>query len=252
MPMGEPPHEYISRPDQLTDGRFPTRHDLDAVAPDHAVYIRAVWGWWSRRPFPSVANSLALTRAGVTRDTRGAAQCRDRQGCARRADRRVPRAQFRAGAGIHAVSRSAPLQVLRSGRERAARRAHLCGGRHDLALRRPRPDADGDPRLPRERRAQRAAVAHACAGQHAERGVRRQTADGPVLSLCRPGRRPRPRRRHPARRGHQSRRPCRRDRRRHHRGRLSVRSVGRAFLPGDDAASGSSSSASRRRGSICG
>ena len=69
MPMGEPPHEYISRPDQLTDGRFPTRHDLDAVAPDHAVYIRAVWGWWSRRPFPSVANSLALMRAGVTRDT---------------------------------------------------------------------------------------------------------------------------------------------------------------------------------------
>ena len=69
MPMGEPPHEYVSRPEQLTDGRFPTRHDLDAVAPNHAVYIRAVWGWWSRRPFPSVANSLALRRAGVTRDT---------------------------------------------------------------------------------------------------------------------------------------------------------------------------------------
>jgi len=69
MPMGEPPHEYISRPEQLTDGRFPTRHDIDAVAPDHPVYIRAVWGWWSRRPFPSVANSLALARAGVTRDT---------------------------------------------------------------------------------------------------------------------------------------------------------------------------------------
>src|SRR3954452_3361426 len=25
MPMGEPPHDYISRPEQLTDGRFPTR-----------------------------------------------------------------------------------------------------------------------------------------------------------------------------------------------------------------------------------
>src|SRR6266508_2415303 len=37
MPMGKPPHEYISRPDQLTDERFPTRHDLDAVAPNHAV-----------------------------------------------------------------------------------------------------------------------------------------------------------------------------------------------------------------------
>ena len=70
MPMGEPPHEYVSRPEQLIDGRFPNRHDLDAVAPDHAAYIRAVWGWWSRRPFPSVANSLALSRAGVTRDTR--------------------------------------------------------------------------------------------------------------------------------------------------------------------------------------
>lgn len=69
MPMGEPPHEYVSRPDQLHDGRFPTRADLDAVAPDHPVYIRAVWGWWSRRPFPSVANSLALALAGVTRDT---------------------------------------------------------------------------------------------------------------------------------------------------------------------------------------
>jgi predicted amidohydrolase YtcJ len=69
MPMGEPPHEYVSRPEQLTEGRFPTRHDLDAAAPDHPVYIRAVWGWWSRRPFPSVANSLALRRAGVTRET---------------------------------------------------------------------------------------------------------------------------------------------------------------------------------------
>ncbi|MEX2454523.1 MAG: amidohydrolase [Rhodospirillaceae bacterium] len=69
MPMGEPPHEYISRPEQLKEGRFPTRQDLDAVAPDHPVYIRAVWGWWSRRPFPSVANSFALKAASITRET---------------------------------------------------------------------------------------------------------------------------------------------------------------------------------------
>lgn len=69
MPMGAPPHDYVSRPEELREGRFPTRHDLDAAAPDNPVYIRAVWGWWSRRPFPSVANSLALRLAGVTRDT---------------------------------------------------------------------------------------------------------------------------------------------------------------------------------------
>jgi predicted amidohydrolase YtcJ len=69
MPLGEPPHDYVSRPDQLRDGRFPNRHDLDAVAPHNPVYIRAVWGWWSRRPFPSIANSCALALAGVTRDT---------------------------------------------------------------------------------------------------------------------------------------------------------------------------------------
>ncbi|HEX7127450.1 MAG TPA: amidohydrolase [Thermodesulfobacteriota bacterium] len=69
MPMGSPPHDYVSRPEELEEGRFPTRHDLDAAAPDNPVYIRAVWGWWSHRPFPSVANSQALARAGVTRDT---------------------------------------------------------------------------------------------------------------------------------------------------------------------------------------
>ena len=69
MPMGSPPHDYVSRPEQLAEGRFPDRHDLDRVAPDHPVYIRAVWGWWSRRPFPSVASSRALARVGVTRHT---------------------------------------------------------------------------------------------------------------------------------------------------------------------------------------
>lgn len=69
MPMGSPPHDYVSRPNELREGRFPTRYDLDDVAPDNPVYIRAVWGWWSRRPFPSVANSMALKIAGITRNT---------------------------------------------------------------------------------------------------------------------------------------------------------------------------------------
>jgi predicted amidohydrolase YtcJ len=75
MPMGAPPHDFVSRPDQLREGRFPTRHDLDAAAPDNPVYIRAVWGWWSHRPFPSVANSQALRAAGVTPTTPAPHNC---------------------------------------------------------------------------------------------------------------------------------------------------------------------------------
>ena len=69
MPMGAPPHGYVSAPEQLREGRFPSRHDLDPVSPRNPVYIRAPWGWWSRLPLPSVASSLALARAGITRDT---------------------------------------------------------------------------------------------------------------------------------------------------------------------------------------
>jgi predicted amidohydrolase YtcJ len=69
MPMGTPPTDYVYRPEQLAEGRFPTRQDLDSATADHPVYIRACWGWWSHRPFPSVANTRALQLAGVTRDT---------------------------------------------------------------------------------------------------------------------------------------------------------------------------------------
>ena len=69
MPMGTPKLSYISRPDQLEEGRFPTRHDLDAVSPDNPVYIRVPWGWWVHRPFVGVANSAALRLCGIDRDT---------------------------------------------------------------------------------------------------------------------------------------------------------------------------------------
>jgi len=69
LPMGAPPEDYVFDPAQLREGRFPDRHDLDRAAPDHPVYIRSPWGWWTRQPLPSVANSRALAIAGVRRDT---------------------------------------------------------------------------------------------------------------------------------------------------------------------------------------
>jgi predicted amidohydrolase YtcJ len=68
MPVGAPPF-YLDPPAGLAEGRWPTRADLDAAAPHHPVYIRGIWGYWNRPPVHSIANSLALARAGVTRDT---------------------------------------------------------------------------------------------------------------------------------------------------------------------------------------
>ncbi len=69
MPIGDPPF-YLDVPDILAEKRWPTRQELDAAAPNNPVYIRAIWGFW-RGTFPlvSCANSEALKRAGITRDT---------------------------------------------------------------------------------------------------------------------------------------------------------------------------------------
>ena len=69
MPIGEPPF-YQDVPQCLAENRFPDRHELDQVAPEHPVYIRAIWGHWRNTlPLVSVANSLALQRAGITRES---------------------------------------------------------------------------------------------------------------------------------------------------------------------------------------
>ena len=47
---------------QLSDGRLPTRYDLDEIAPDNPVSIPG--------PHYSIVNSLALKLAGITRDTK--------------------------------------------------------------------------------------------------------------------------------------------------------------------------------------
>ena len=68
MPIGTPPW-YFDGPETLAEGRGPTRQELDAVVPDHPVYIRGPWGYWNKPPLWSFANSLALQRAGIDRDT---------------------------------------------------------------------------------------------------------------------------------------------------------------------------------------
>jgi predicted amidohydrolase YtcJ len=69
MPIGDPPY-YFDVPDILAEKRWPTRQDLDAAAPNNPVYIRSIWGYWrSTMPLVSCANTEALRRAGITRDT---------------------------------------------------------------------------------------------------------------------------------------------------------------------------------------
>src|SRR5215472_7807582 len=69
MPIGDPPY-YWDVPESLAEKRWPTRQELDAAAPNNPVFIRSIWGFWRHTlPLVSCANSEALRRAGITRDT---------------------------------------------------------------------------------------------------------------------------------------------------------------------------------------
>ncbi len=68
MPIGDPPF-YQNVPGILKENRFPTRWELDTVSPDNPVYVRGIWGYWNGPPIVSIANSLALRLANITRDT---------------------------------------------------------------------------------------------------------------------------------------------------------------------------------------
>jgi predicted amidohydrolase YtcJ len=69
MPIGDPPY-YWDVPDILAEKRWPTRQELDAAAPYNPVYIRSIWGFWRHMPpLVSCANTEALRRAGITRET---------------------------------------------------------------------------------------------------------------------------------------------------------------------------------------
>jgi hypothetical protein len=70
LPLGEPPF-HLGLPGVLAEGRFPDRHDLDAVAPDNPVWMRSLWAHWSNEPpFVHTLNSAGLRACGIDRDTR--------------------------------------------------------------------------------------------------------------------------------------------------------------------------------------
>ena len=69
MPIGDYPY-FASGSELLEEQRYPTRWELDRVAPDNPVYIKGIWYYWSgKSPIVSIANSYALRLAGITKDS---------------------------------------------------------------------------------------------------------------------------------------------------------------------------------------
>ena len=64
MPVGRPPF-YFDGIETLAEKRLPNRHELDAAAPDHPVYIPGVFGNWGKPPGYSALNSRALGLNGI-------------------------------------------------------------------------------------------------------------------------------------------------------------------------------------------
>ena len=68
MPLGDPP-AYLDVPHVLAEQRWPTRQELDAAAPNNPVLIRPMSGYLRGPPMVGIANTEALRRAGITRET---------------------------------------------------------------------------------------------------------------------------------------------------------------------------------------
>ncbi|MDI4234093.1 amidohydrolase [Bradyrhizobium sp. Arg237L] len=64
MPVGRPPF-YFDGVASLAEKRLPNRYELDAVAPDHPVYIPGVFGNWGKPPGYSALNTRALALNGI-------------------------------------------------------------------------------------------------------------------------------------------------------------------------------------------
>ena len=148
MPIGDPPY-YFDMPDLLAEKRWPTRQELDAAAPNNPVFIRSIWGFWRHTlPLVSCANSLALQRAGITRDTVSPVDTliidRDSQ---RRSDRRVLRERVAADRRAVLVPQRAGIYARRPRPDLAGRRKGLSCVRHHGHLRGARRRRRTDPRL---------------------------------------------------------------------------------------------------------
>ena len=200
MPIGEPPM-YEGVPGNLAENRWPTRHDLDRVAPDHPVYIRAIWGHWRNTlPLVSIANTRALERAGIGRDTRPPAPSieieRDASG---RPDRRPRRADVQAAGRAHAHGGGAALHPAGSGGGPRRVHAHLQSLRHHQRLRGPRHLERGPRGVPGRARAGPAERAGASLVEPGLAVRRSRARARPRAELGRLAEPPRARRRVPAR-----------------------------------------------------